>query len=99
MALICTVVALLFCYWLMGFRLEVSDGWLKYRDGHYKLYMTPITDINNIESKYIEVKYINRTIAIPRLAVISKGGKTLFIINSKPFGRNDINEIRKAIGI
>ena len=90
-------MALLWTCWLYGFRIEISGGWLKYRDGFYRISKIHVKDIKDVENKWIEYSYLWRRMKVPRLLITALDGKASILINSKPFGRHDLNEIIRAI--
>ena len=96
-ALICSLVTILWTLWLRGFKLTVTDEYLEYRDGLYRVSKVPLEDIAEMKHKWIQWKNFGRIVSIPRTAVITKDKKTAFLINDKPFGLNDLSMIRNMV--
>ena len=95
--LICMTVALLWCIWLRGFKLTVTDKHLEYRDGFYRISRVNLEDVKEMKHKWVQWKNLGRTLSIPRIAVITKDRKTAFLINDKPFGVDDLAMIRNIV--
>ena len=95
--LFCATVALLWSIWLKGFKLTITDEYLEYRDGFYRSTRVLLKDVAEMKFKCVQWKNLGRTLSIPRIAVITKDRKTAFLINDKPFGRDDLAMIRKMV--
>ena len=96
-SLLCIAIALLWGIWLRGFKLTVTDKYLEYRDGLYRVSRVPLEDIAEMKHKWLQWKNFGRIVSIPRTAVITKDKKTAFLINDKPFGLNDLAMIRNLV--
>lgn len=81
-----------FVIWLKGFKIEIDEMYLLYRDGMYKVHKIKLSDISHIKSSWIDIDYFFRKLNLPRLVISSKSDK-VFIINDKPFQRNLVNDI------
>jgi hypothetical protein len=86
-------VGALWIVWLRGFRLEVSQGDLSYRDGLYRSTMVPLSDIREAKNTWIGWKLLTRKLQVPRLVVTYGSKSDRLAINAKPFRRQDIQRV------
>ena len=96
-ALICSLITILFILWLRGFKLAVTDEFFEYRDGRYRVSKIPLANYSEMKFEWIEFKGCGISGQRPQMLVITKDGKTAFIINVKPFGRKDFQMIEDAL--
>jgi hypothetical protein len=83
-------VGLIWVAWLRGFRLEVGEGKLEYRDGLYKSVAVPLSEIREVKSAWVEWRILGRTLRVPRLIIVYGPQSNRLSINTKPFRRHDI---------
>jgi hypothetical protein len=95
-AALCTVVGLLWCAWLKGFRLQVSSGVLEYRNGLYQTQRVKIKDIQRVSSKWIEWRVLWRRITVPRMVIELRDAHSI-AINIKPFSRPDLARLKSIL--
>jgi fatty acid desaturase len=67
-------VGMLWVGWLRGFRLDVGQENLSYRDGLYRTTVVPLREIRDVKNTWIEWRVLTRALRVPRL-VISYGSK------------------------
>lgn len=79
--------------WLKGFRLTLTDSFLEYRDGFYKISHINLKDILSINDQYVTVKCFLGDYQAPRLVIISKDKKIKIMINEKPFGIDAVQKL------
>ena len=96
-AVILAICSILWALWLRGFKLTVTDKYLEYRDGFYRISKISLEDVKEMKHKWVQWKNLGWTLSIPRIAVITKDRKTAFLINDKPFGINDLAMIRNMV--
>ena len=85
-------IVLLLCIWLRGFKFTVTDEFLEYRDGRYRVWKIPLANFSEVKPAYVESPIEEgRRIIPPRpeTVVITKDGKTAFLIDNEPFGANN----------
>ena len=98
------LVVLLFCAsiftWLKGFKLEVRDGMLIYRNGLYQTYKMTLSEIKCIKS----VAYVwgrdgrKKQTGIPRAMIVFKEPRRNgIIINTKVFSLQDLRRLHDLI--
>ena len=97
LALICSLITILWALRLRGFKIAVTDRYLEYRDGFYRSMRIPLEDVAEMKHKWVEWKNLGRTLSIPRTAVITKDRKIAFLINDKPFGLADLAMIQNMV--
>ena len=96
---ICATCSILWILWLRGFKLTVTDEFLEYRDGFYRISKIHLSNYSEMKHKWVKWKNLGRTLTIPRIAVSTKDRKTAFLINDKPFKLDDIHMIRDILKI
>jgi hypothetical protein len=85
-------VGMMWAGWLRGFRLEIDDQSLRYRDGLYKSVAVPRTEIQDVKNAWIEWKLLTRAVRVPRLLIIYGSRRSRLAINAKPFRRKEIQQ-------
>lgn len=80
-------------FWIMGFRLWISDNSLWYRDGFYRVTAVPFSKINRIRNDWITWEFLWKGVKVPRLIVDCSDGLPAVMINPKLFGRVGLNAV------
>jgi hypothetical protein len=86
-------VALLWCCWLLGFKITVTKSFLEYRNGFFMLSSINVSQIKQIKVANIEWNILSRKIRVPRLIIIADSGNPVVNINPKPFKRSDLLKV------
>ncbi len=86
-------VTLIWWIWLSGFKITVSDGCLRYRDGFFRYSKVFLKDVADVKSKNIEWGMFTRKVKIPRIVIFKQNGEVALLINPKPFGRINLQKI------
>ena len=87
------VIALLWCIWLLGFKINIDNEYLTYRDGFFRRSKVNLSDIIKVRIMYIEINNMK----VPRMIVSTKNNKKALQINIKPFSGNDIQLALKEL--
>ena len=92
-ALLTGGIAILWCCWLLGFKLSRSELDLVYRDGLYKIHRIPLADVEGYRFTWMKRKVLGRSLETPVLVITTKHGGPSMVINPKPFSRGGLHEI------
>lgn len=96
-AAIAGTVAFLWWLWLQGFKIKITQSFLEYRDGFFKSFRIPLSEIDQLKDASIEWRTLGRRIRAPRLLVINNDQRVAISINTKPFRLADLQKIRMVI--
>lgn len=91
-AIIAGAVGLLFCLWLSGFRIRITDTGLEYRDGFFHLTRIKFSEIGRIRTVSADLGAASRGLKIPRISVEGADFQTPLLINPKPFRTGDLRK-------
>lgn len=89
-------IALLWCVWLRGFKITISDKSIQYRDGFFRSSSVDMNEIACISGEWVQWKLFGREVKILRIVVVSRSGESAIKINLKPFGRSALTAIKSA---
>jgi hypothetical protein len=92
-ALLTGGIAILWCCWLLGFKLSRSESALVYRDGLYRTHRIPLADVKGCRFTWKERKVLTRSLQTPVLVITTKQGGPTMVVNPKPFSREGLHEI------
>jgi hypothetical protein len=84
------VVGFMWIAWLRGFRLEIGNEKLEYRDGLYKSVAVPLSGIREVKNAWVEWRFLGRLLRVPRLVIVYGSQVDRLAINAKPFRKDDI---------
>ena len=96
-SLIAGGIAILWWIWLRGFKINISDGCLEYRDGFFRSSKISLREIVDIKTESIGWNLLGQKFRIPRLSVINSNREIAMRINPKPFGRHSLQRIIKEL--
>lgn len=96
-AIFLVFVALLWCVWLRGFRIEIDGDGLEYRNGFYQKFRLPFTDMKSVSYRWTTASYLPKRIKLPRMILQSRYSNSSLMINPKPFGREEFELIRQRV--
>ncbi len=89
-AAIALAVGLAWIVWLRGFRLEIGNGKIEYRDGFYKSVIVALSEVRETKNAWVEWKLPGRHLRVPRLVIVYGPRAERLAVNAKPFARQDI---------
>jgi hypothetical protein len=83
--------------WLRGFRLDVGQKNLSYRDGLYRTTVVPLNEIRDAKNAWIEWRILTCSLRVPRLVIAFGSKRNQLAINAKPFRRKDIQHTMEML--
>jgi len=96
-ALLPFAIALGFVAWLSRFELAISHEALEYREGFGARQRVPRRDIGSAELQWLAGDTDGVRAFGPRLVVRSHAGALLLLVNVKPFGRHELQQVIGAL--
>lgn len=93
---IAAIAAFMFSYWLLGFKITVTDLFVEYRSGLFRSSRIDLSSIREIKNVWLEFNICGRKIKMPRILIKTQSNNNI-IINPKPFSIHDINNLIKII--
>jgi len=95
-------MGLLMIIWFRGYKLAVTDEFLEYRDGRYRVSKIPLADCSEMKREWVEVDVKGTIMHRLEIRVIAKDRetgftRTAFIINGEAFGKKDLQMIKDAL--
>jgi hypothetical protein len=85
-----------FLLWLSGFRIQLTESDLIYRDGLRRRHSCRRDAIVNARMGWMEFSRLGKPLQIPRLIIICSDNRSI-IINTKPFARDAIKRLRQLL--
>ncbi|MDF9832070.1 hypothetical protein M2103_000278 [Ereboglobus sp. PH5-5] len=99
MSIICFVVSLLWGFWLLGFRIQISEKQLEYRDGLYRKTAISLNEIISVKQGWKKQHYrFGASLKFRSLIIKYKtaAGLKILYINPLPFNGN-VSKVIKTL--
>jgi hypothetical protein len=96
-ALIAGGVGMLWCVWLRGFKITVSDQCVEYRDGFFRSSRVALSEIADIRNESTGWSVLGQKFGVPRIIVVTENKEKVIRINPKPFGRIGLQRVLKKL--